>query len=139
MNGVNSSRDVCIGNSRAAAFSSRFVWVTVTSGCAVEKMLHKEDVLGGGKLKTCKLSTLVSLLCGKTHMCRNFCFLKCSGCRGAESPSISPCGGSGTACQLPTNAVLGGVGLRLVFNYKQHSGTGEKLCMISAKLSGKHS
>lgn len=62
MNGVNSSRDVCIGNSRAAAFSSRFVWVTVTSGCAVEKMLHKEDVLGGGKLKTCKLSTLVSSL-----------------------------------------------------------------------------
>lgn len=63
MNGVNSARDVCIGNSRAAAFSFRFVWVTMTSGCAVEKMLHKEDVLGGGKLKTCKLSTLVSLLC----------------------------------------------------------------------------
>lgn len=38
-------RDACARSSRAAALSSRFVWIIVTSGCAVDKMLHKEKSL----------------------------------------------------------------------------------------------
>lgn len=42
---VTCYRDTCAGNSRVAALSSRFVGIIVSSGCAVDEMLHKEKPL----------------------------------------------------------------------------------------------
>lgn len=95
--------------------------------------------LGGGKLQTCKLSTLAPCLCSNRYVCAGIsAFSSVLSLEGQSASFISPCGCGGIAHQLPTNAVLGGVGLRLLFLITSRTLAQEKSCMISAELSGRH-